>query len=148
MRRIGIGPMVSVRKTYDVGLVKLLQKEILPDDYFNHQEENQYWIAYYGEEVAGFCVAKNIKRGIVFLSLSGVLPEFRGKGIQTRMIKVRLWWARKIKANYAITYTMKDNFASSNNLIKCDFALYDPEYAWVGREMLYWIKKIPKGNDI
>jgi GNAT superfamily N-acetyltransferase len=74
----------------------------------------------------------------VFLCLSGVLPEARGKGLQKRLIRVRLKWAKKMKAKGAYTYTADDNLASANSLIGCGFKLFEPSYKWGLDDGLYW----------
>jgi hypothetical protein len=65
----------------------------------------------------------------------------RGKGLQKKLIDIRLRAAKK-KASVAITYTIKDNCPSINNLIGKGFKIYVPEYAYGGKEMLYWKKTI------
>lgn len=139
---------ITVRQTKDIEVIKELHREILPGDEFYERDTNRYWLAFCDGVLAGFCIATVLQDRIVFLSRSGVLPEFRGLGIQKRMIQIRLWFARKIKSPAAITYTMKDNHASSNNLVKCDFRLYDPEYPYAGPNVLYWIKMIKKEEGV
>jgi GNAT superfamily N-acetyltransferase len=73
----------------------------------------------------------------VFLNRSAVFKEWRGQGLQKRLIRVRLRYARERGYTHAITYTMRGNPASSNNLIGCGFRLYDPQWAYAG-SVLYW----------
>jgi hypothetical protein len=42
----------------------------------------------------------------------------------------------------AITYTSIDNYPSVNSLISQGFKFYSPEYAYGGREMLYFQKEL------
>jgi len=79
--------------------------------------------------------------GVCIFNRAWVASAFRGQGIQKRMIRTRLRAAKK-SCKVAITYTTPDNFPSANNLIKCGFLLYSPEYAYAGRQMLYFTKPI------
>ena len=54
------------------------------------------------------------------------------------MIKLRLKSA--FDCRIAITYTTVDNYPSANNLISQGFKLFSPEYAYAGRQMLYFQK--------
>lgn len=77
--------------------------------------------------------------GCVYLCRAGVIATARGAGLQRRLIRVRLAWARRIGADAAYTYTVSWNHASNNSLIACGFKLWSPGYAWAGREgVLYW----------
>lgn len=77
----------------------------------------------------------------VYLCLSGVLPNCRGKGIQKKLINVRIKWAKSIGAKGCYTYTVPENYPSSNSLISCGFKLFKPAYKWGYEDGLYWIKK-------
>jgi GNAT superfamily N-acetyltransferase len=83
---------------------------------------------------------------MIVLVRAGVLPCARGKGLQKKLIAVRTRWGQRQGARAAITYTMPNNYRSSNNLIKCGFRLYNPEEGWVGElgEVLYWWKTLCK----
>jgi RimJ/RimL family protein N-acetyltransferase len=64
--------------------------------------------------------------------------RYRGKGLQKRMIALRLKAAKARYCNMAITYITPDNPASGNSLIACGFRLYTPEWAYAGKEMIYF----------
>jgi len=102
----------------------------------------EWWIAYAGEEPAGFAAIRpagsDPKRG-AYLSRSGVLPRFRGCGLQKVMIRRRLAWAKRAAFSYVITDTM-GNPASANSLIACGFRMYTPPYKWSFEDACYWRK--------
>ncbi len=50
-----------------------------------------------------------------------VAPDFRGQGLQARMISVRLAWGRRHGAEVAQTYTYHDNVPSMRNLARAGF---------------------------
>jgi GNAT superfamily N-acetyltransferase len=77
----------------------------------------------------------------VFFHCSGVTASARGHGIQKKLIKVRLSWAKRKGYAWAITYTLVDNPASSASLISCGFKPYWPKNPWVGN-VCYWRRKL------
>jgi GNAT superfamily N-acetyltransferase len=78
-------------------------------------------------------------KGICIFNRAWVHKNYRGQGIQRRMIKTRLKAASTF-CHIAITYTTLDNFPSANNLISCGFRLYLPEYSYGGHDKLYFQK--------
>lgn len=78
--------------------------------------------------------------GVVYFDRAAVLPAFRGRGLQRRLIRRRIVEARADGARVAITYTMHGLAVSGNNLIKCGFRKYVPAYAWVGYAEDYWYR--------
>lgn len=109
--------------------------------------QSAWWLATApGGDSAGFCGVKADTEGRwVYLIRAGVCEAYRGQGLQRRMIRVRLNWARRCtRAGAAITDTIPENTASSNNLIKAGFLLYTPAYPWAGDEgVLYWHRALP-----
>lgn len=78
----------------------------------------------------------------MFLSRAGVFPWLSGRGLQRRMIRTRIKWAKKIGARYVVTYTTYDNHLSICNLIKCGFRFYVPEWKWAGPGVHYFMYEI------
>lgn len=82
---------------------------------------------------AGFCgmsLYNSDREG--YLARSGVLPKYRGLGLQRRMIRIRLSKAKRLKLKRVTTYTAQKWLFSLNNLIKEGFELYWPEYVLEG----------------
>ena len=79
--------------------------------------------------------------GICIFIRAWVKKTYRGKGLQKKLIDIRFKAAKK-NSIVAITYTIKNNCASINNLVSKGFRIYLPEYAYGGNEMLYWKKII------
>ena len=71
-----------------------------------------------------------------------VHPNYRGKGIQDKMIKTRLKAAKEDLSTVAITYITIDNPKSGNNLIKNKFRLYIPSYQYAGSDKIYFSKQL------
>lgn len=78
--------------------------------------------------------------GVAFLCRAGVVPESRGKGLQKRMIRKRVQWARAEGMTEVVTYTAPWNVASARSLQACGFKIYAPHVRWAGDWMVYWSK--------
>lgn len=102
------------------------------------KEGSYWWIAYCDDEVVGFAGLTYYPHlSSAFLSRVGVLPEYRGLGLQRRFIRVRERQSVKDGYSRIVSYTSYDNVASANNLIKCGYRLYIPKFYWGVRNALY-----------
>lgn len=122
-----------------------LHLETFPADEFPDDERNIYWVVWDdSDKPVGFCIVRPVHgdKYTCFLSRAGLLPCARGNGLHKRMINTRIKWARKNKYKYCITYTVKNNFTSYNNLQNTGFKLYEPDYYYAGEESLYWRKAL------
>lgn len=124
-------------------LLTHLQHECFPEDSLEDPGRGYWWVLTAGREPAGFCSIRDVKDtpGVGYLSRAGVLPTHRGRGLQRRLIRVRLRKARNVGWTRVITTTY-DNPASSNNLIACGFRLYVPETPWGVEGTLYWTRTL------
>jgi GNAT superfamily N-acetyltransferase len=135
---------VDTRKPDIQSLLLYLQKKCLPVDTPYDTSKGHWWIAYTEEgKPVGFA---GLVRSLSwydcgYLCRAGVLYEFRGKGIQKRMVKVRIAKAKKLGWNWAITDTTA-NPPSSNSLINQGFKLYEPTKPWAYKHSLYWRKRL------
>lgn len=105
--------------------------------------EGQWWVAKVGDDTAGYCAIResaSSKEG-AYLSRCGVLPRFRGKGLQKKMLRIRIAHARRTGFKYIVTDTC-DNPASGNSLIACGFRMITPSYKWSFDNACYWRKAI------
>lgn len=136
---------VAVRRhDGDRPLIEYLDSRLFSEEErVDNVEESVWWVGWTDQNTpVAYAGARYIPSAhAVFLSRAGVLHEARGQGLQRRMIALRLRWARTTAARYVITYTHPENIISSNNLIKQGFLMYTPEWAWAGREFLYWIRE-------
>jgi len=100
-----------------------------------HDPMAWWWLAMDGIAPVGFAgVVDWIGPGeerAAYLHRAAVLPSHRGQGIQRRMIRARLSWARRAGIEEAWTYTSHVNAASANNLIREGFTLWLPG-SWGG----------------
>ena len=109
----------------------------------NEFHNNREWWAFIDErgQVGAYC-GSIYANNICIMIRAWVKKQHRGKGFQKKLIKTRIAAAKLHDCHTIITYTTKDNYPSANNLISQGFKLYFPEYAYGGKEMLYWSKRI------
>lgn len=106
-------------------------------------EDHTYWVATDGAKCVGFCSAVyRPERGYVYLSSAAVTLAARGQGLQRRMIRTRVAWAKKQGASRVITYTVLKNYESMCNLLKSGFRFYSPESMYMGEDVHYFEKVI------
>lgn len=91
-------------------------------------EENTFWLAKLDGKPVGFCSAYyHESLGCVFLSRAAVMTTANGLGLQRRMIRARVAWARTLAGcNRVVTYCAPRNYLSLVNLLRCGFKFYDP----------------------
>lgn len=130
-------------RPYDLQHVERLNAALFPGIPVPKAAETFWWLALEGKSKVGFGGYRLIEGGdTAFLNRAGVLPFFRGRGIQRRLIRTRLSHAKRSGARVAITYTTADNVWSANNLIRTGFVMYRPQQYWAGNEMVYWWKDL------
>jgi GNAT superfamily N-acetyltransferase len=102
-----------------------------------------WWIAYCDGRLAGFAAMMQSSKipEAVYLARAGTLEAFRGRGLQKKLIRERLKFAKDLGMTQAITDTT-DNVASANALIATGFRLFDPDDPWGLPNTLYWRKSI------
>ncbi len=79
-----------------------------------------------------------------FLASSGVIPEYRGLGIQRKLIRARVRKAQRLNLHRVMSYTSNYKLYSANNLIREGFTLYEPDYSEElgGRSWLFFEKAL------
>jgi len=130
--------MYSLRRTKDVGLVRGLHTKLFEGDAWVG-DDHTHWVAEDSSGLpVGFCSAiYRPQLGYAYLSRAGVDSSARGAGLQRRMIRARVQWAKRLGAREVITYTLLKNYDSFVNLLKCGFRFYKPESAYVGQDVHY-----------
>ena len=105
--------------------------------------DDWFWIAH----VDGYCVAFASMRessswcDAVYMSLCVVREHFSGMGLQRRLLRARIRFAKAKGYSWAVTDTT-DNPASANNLIRCGFNTFMPSHPWAYERTIYWKKWI------
>lgn len=122
-----------------------MQKITMPaDELLKPEDALQWWIAYDRDIPIAYAALSKSKqvpnRG--YLSAAGVLPGYRGLGIQKRLIRVRQAYARRNGMTCLVTDTVTSNPASSNSLIACGFKAFYPPHPWKIGQACYWRKEL------
>lgn len=74
-----------------------------------------------------------------YLCSAGVLPQYRGSGLQKALIWRRIARAQELGWHTVITETICDNVPSMRSLIACGFRPYQPKVRWNGSPYaVYW----------
>ena len=105
--------------------------------------DGEYWGVFDDTRLVAFAGLKTscLFETTVYLHCAWTLPEYRGLGLQKRLIRTRLRWAKSHKFTHAHTYTLLNNVASANALISCGFKRYWCDEPWAGR-VDYWKRKL------
>lgn len=137
------GTGASVYRVGDPRILHGLNYQLFPSEDEPEWDRCAWWAA--GDPVVGFAGARLVAgdKQTCFLERAGVHPIAQGKGLQRRLIRARLTWAKRQGCSCAITYCTADNVWSANNLWASGFRMYHPEWAWVGRQdILYFTKPL------
>lgn len=120
-----------------------LQLTILPSDKPTTTSVGWWWIVYDGDKPIGFAgmYRSNRWRDAGYLCRSGVLPAYRGRGLQKRLIRLRERKGRAIGLAWLISDTY-ENPPSANSLIACGYRTYQPVEPWGAEGVTYWRKKL------
>jgi GNAT superfamily N-acetyltransferase len=85
-----------------------------------------WWVARKGGDVVAIAAANDEDNKRIFLGPCGVLPSFRGQGIQHALIRAREEWGRSQGFIQALSCTGVENYYSANNFIRSGYALIPP----------------------
>jgi len=107
--------------------IKFLEKLTFPTDQPYERHSACYWWGFFsGKEMIGYAgLDPNRTRG--FLCACGILPKYRGLGLQKKAIVLRTKYAKKIGLSCVHTYTSSDNFPSICSLLKCGYIMFKAE---------------------
>jgi GNAT superfamily N-acetyltransferase len=139
--------MIEVRKAisnHDRAQCHYMQTEVFSGGENRDAWADHWWIARVDGEAAGFGCLALVKyddgtfEG--YHAISGVLPKFRGKGLQRKLLQRRERAARKLGCLGCISYTARWNWPSANNLIREGYTLYKPRKDWGLPNALYFRK--------
>jgi RimJ/RimL family protein N-acetyltransferase len=111
---------------------------------FRNDESYRWWVAgdkdttalmgYASLRVVGRTLDNGSKFQTAHFARCGVLPRFRGMGLQTRLISARVAWCKRSGINRIETYTHIDNAHSIANLHKSGFEAKDE-----GEYRIFWL---------
>ena len=123
--------------------LSVLQKKCLPYDKPYDTTNGTWWIATKNGVDCGFAglICSPWWSDCGYLIRCGVLPDYRGQGLQKKFIRVRIRQAKTLQMNWIVTSTY-DNPASANSLISCGFKMFNPSRPWMTKHTSYWRLKL------
>jgi GNAT superfamily N-acetyltransferase len=135
---------VDIRHLQIQNSLSALQKKCLPWDTPYDTNYGYWWIVY--DSSNNPCAFSGLVRSsrwtnVGYLCRAGVLPSYRGKGVQKRLIRARIRQAKALGWEWLITDTYH-NPASANSLIATGFKMYEPLQPWGATQTLYWRLKL------
>ena len=135
--------MYRIRKTLHLDQLIILNEYIFPQDPLEVDDRTVGWHVTKDDKSAGFCTMRLLDDGIAFMDRGGILSEHRGNNLHRRLIKIRERYAKRKGYKTMITYVMADNYASLFTLIRQDYKMYSPEYAYAGvKGVIYLMKEL------
>ena len=109
-------------------------------------DHTNWYVAMYKDTVIGYCGWRYVNNSVGELCRSGVLPDWRGDGLQSKMISYRENVMKSKGIIISVTTTYQNNFVSMNNLIKAGYltcASEDwPNVDGLKNGSVYWKKKL------
>lgn len=102
-----------------------------------------WWMAYHDREPIAFAGITPSQLGFNcgYLKRCGILPDYRGQGLQKRLIRVREAKAKRLGWSRIVT-DCTNNPASANNLFRAGYKLFTPKHYWFRESTLYWTKNL------
>ncbi|KAF1049319.1 GNAT family N-acetyltransferase [Xylophilus sp.] len=127
----------------DAETLRALHVLTFPCDDHEDYLAGAWWIVWDGARPIAFagCRPAITEDTSFYFSRCGVLPDYRGRGLQRVLLGKRIRYARKRGLVAAITTTYCHT-TSANNLIGAGFRLYDPVRPWGVEGTLYWRRTI------
>lgn len=102
--------------------------------------------AYDGTTMVAFAMARPSQgyQKTIYLCRAGVHPDYRGRGLQRELIRLREAWAKSRGFKHVITDTTNDNAPSMRSLIAEGYRPYWPQMfkPWAFKHSVYWRKEI------
>ena len=122
--------------------LRVLDAEVFFECGNEFKENRDWWVLVHKNKIIAYCGCLYSTDNVCIFVRAWVHKPYRGKGLQKRMIDLRLRAAKKNGCSAAITYTLTNNYPSANSLIKYGFKLYEPSYKWAGKDVLYFKKML------
>lgn len=116
----------TVRATEDLAEVMKLDRQCFPHDSVKDMGDGELWLASAddGEPVGYASLLVQDNGAKAFLSRAGVIKAHRGQGLQKRLIRARISWARKHGIPRLYTYVWAGNIPSFRSLCSAGFLPY------------------------
>jgi GNAT superfamily N-acetyltransferase len=137
--------VMAVRSPFQpasVDEIHRLHRECFPDRevWWPGPDGTVWFLVFNKAEPAAFCALSPRPDGTGWMSRAGVLPRFRGQGLQARMISHREVVAQAHGFATVVTNINRDNPHSMNNFIDAGYRPFWPAEPWDDERATYWRK--------
>lgn len=128
-----------------VDVIHWLDRQCFPQEGRGDPEQGWWWLVFHTDPYttpiayAGMVKSRSTPNGVYF-NRCGVLPAFRGQGLQKKLIRVRQCKAKRLGFTTVVSDT--NEAASANNLIACGFRMFSPKLRWGLASSTYWRKSL------
>lgn len=137
MRIVRVDPATS-REVLDY-----LQVTCLPGDIPDIYSDEDIWIVAMDNGIpAAFGACRPLFEGTWYLNREGVIPPYRGRGLQCKLHAALERHAKKQGGTMMVSDCTAENSASANNFIKTHYKIYNPALRWGLPNAIYWYKKL------
>lgn len=140
MRIVQVDPSTSKE------VLNYLQVTCLPYDVPDYYGSADIWLVCMdnGIPAAFGCIRllDGDNEGTWYLSRVGVIPPYRGRGLQVRMHLALEKKAKEKGAEVIVSDNTTLNPASTNSFIKTKYKPFYPAYPWGLPDSMYWIKTL------
>lgn len=143
--------MITIRRYSNIDNIPGLVKHIQNNWGVGHRTwdaPSRWWWAGQDDEIAvdkrGFICYSGLyvfTQEACVVGPTYIFPDYRGLGLQFKMLKKRIEFAKKMGFSKILSSTYSDNYPSMNNLIKAGFYTTEP---WCEAEEngMYWAKDL------
>lgn len=126
-------------------IVAELDRRCFPTDAAVEIDDDCYWWLVWDKDkpvaFAGMRPCKEtVNVGLVALTRCGVVREYRGQGLQKRLLRARVAMARRLGFKQVVGYVKGFNLPSANSLIGTGFKLY--RSSWGGKGALHFYRDV------
>jgi GNAT superfamily N-acetyltransferase len=126
-------------------IVLELDRRCFPTDGAVETSDGCYWwVVWDGVKPVAFAgmrpCREKCNEGLVALTRCGVAKDYRGQGIQKKLIRARVAYAKRLRLRQVVSYVKNWNLASANSLIGCGFKLY--RGVWGGKGSLHFYRDL------
>lgn len=111
---------IKIRRTDDLQAIHELDRLTFPGDHptLDRDKTHTWWIAEHGDDPVGF-IGFGLDKGVI--TRVGVAPAARGHGLQKRLVRVALRYAKRQGFPTVTTYAKVTNIPSLRSLVACGF---------------------------
>lgn len=127
-------------------LLVWLDAQCFPEDTPAIVPGADWWVGYAGDVPAAYCALRTnyeSRTPVAYLYRAGVMPGYRGYGLQKKMIDIRCRAAKRKNLRAMVTIVAWNNAASMRSLMSAGFKPFRPNaYSLILDTLVHWRKDL------